>query len=149
MKTQIDTSDLVAAMGDAVIVCDRAGLITLWNPGAQRMFGYTEDEALGQTLNLITPERLRSRHHDGYAHSMDTGTTRYSNDVLRVPAINKAGENMSIAFTVAMLKDAAGEVTGVAAVIRNETQRFAEDRALKKRLAELEAALKTQGSVGS
>lgn len=146
MKTQIDTSDLVAAIGDAVIVCDREGLITLWNPGAQRMFGYTEDEALGQTLNLITPERLRARHHDGYAHSMDTGTTRYGNDVLRVPAINKAGENMSIAFTVAMLKDASDQVTGVAAVIRNETARFAEDRALKKRIAELEAALKNTAS---
>jgi PAS domain S-box-containing protein len=142
MKTQINTQELVEAIGDAVIVCDRAGLITLWNPGAQRMFGYTEDEALGQTLDLITPERLRTRHHDGYAHSMDTGTTRYGNDVLRVPAINKAAQSMSIAFTVAMLKDDAGQVTGVAAVIRDETARFAEDRALKKRLMELEADLK-------
>jgi PAS domain S-box-containing protein len=140
MKTQLDTHALVAAMGDAVVVCDRDGLITLWNPGATRMFGYSEDEALGQTLNLITPERLRARHHDGYAHSMETGTTRYGNDVLRVPAINKAGQNMSIAFTVAMLKDEAGEVTGVAAVIRDETARFEQDRALKKRLMELEAA---------
>ena len=141
MKTQIDTYDLVAHIGDAVIVCDREGLITLWNPGAERMFGYTEAQALGQTLNLITPERLRNRHHDGYAHSMETGTTRYGNDVLRVPAINKDGENMSIAFTVAMLKGPDGQVTGVAAVIRNETERFAQERALKKRIAELEAAL--------
>ena len=148
MKTHINTHELVEAIGDAVIVCDREGLITLWNPGAERMFGYSEVEALGQTLNLITPDRLRTRHHDGYAHSMETGTTRYGNDVLQVPAINKAGENMSIAFTVAMLKNDAGQVSGVAAIIRNETERFAQDRALKKRIAELEAALQNPPTAG-
>ena len=139
MKSAIDCYQLVASVGDAIIVSDTKGLITLWNSAAQRMFGHTEEEALGKPLDLIIPERLRQRHQDGYDKSMATGTTRYGNDLLRVPAIHKDGRTMSIAFTVAMLFDADHKVTSVVAIIRDETHRFNEDRALRKRLAELEA----------
>ncbi len=141
MNTTIDCQQLVAAIGDAVIASDAKGAIVLWNPGAERMFGHTEAEALGQSLDLITPERLRKRHWEGYDKSMATGTTRYGNDLLRVPAIHKDGRAMSIAFTVAMLFDADHKVSAVIAVIRDETTRFNDDRALKKRLTELEAQL--------
>ncbi len=136
-----DPQALIAAIGDAVVVCDAAGAITLWNPAAERMFGFTADEALGQSLDLIIPERLRKRHWDGYHHTMATGITRYGSDVLRVPAVNKAGTAMSIAFTVALLHGADGKVSAIASVIRDETVRFGEERALKKRIAELEAQL--------
>ena len=138
MNTDIDCQALVAAVGDAIIAADAAGAIILWNAGAERMFGYTEAEALGRSLDLITPERLRQRHWDGYHKSMDTGTTKYGNDLLRVPATHKDGRSMSIAFTVAMLFKPGGGVSAVVAVIRDETQRFQEERALRKRLAELE-----------
>ena len=127
--------------GDAVIASDAQGAIVLWNPGAVRMFGYSEEEALGQSLDLITPERLRKRHWDGYDKSMATGTTRYGNDLLRVPATHKDGRAMSIAFTVAMLFGADAKVSAVVAIIRDETVRFNDERALKKRIAELEAQL--------
>jgi PAS domain S-box-containing protein len=140
MNTTIDCAQLVAAIGDAVIAADASGAITLWNPGAERMFGYGEAEALGQTLDLITPERLRHRHWVGYQHSMATGTTKYGHDVLHVPATHKSGRPMSIAFTVAMLKSADGSVGAIVAVIRDDTARFNADRALRKRLAEAEAA---------
>ncbi len=146
MQTSVDVGALVQAIGDAVVVCDAQGAIVLWNPGAQRMFGYSEAEALGHTLDLITPERLRARHHDGYSASMKSGTTKYGHDLLRVPAVNKAGQAMSIAFTVAMLHDSHGKVNAVAAVIRDETQRFTDERALKKRVAELEAHLAAHGA---
>jgi PAS domain S-box-containing protein len=141
MQTNVDMNALVEAFGDAVVVCDAHGLITLWNPAAAQMFGFSEQEALGKTLDLIIPERLRKRHNEGYEHSMATGTTRYGHDLLRVPAINSFGAPMSIAFTVAMLKASDGSVTGVAAVIRDETVRFSEERALKKRISELEALI--------
>jgi len=141
MNTTIDCTALVAAVGDAIIASDASGAITLWNPGAVRMFGYTEDEALGQSLDLITPERLRHRHWEGYHHSMATGTTKYGNDLLRVPATHKDGRAMSIAFTVAMLFAADNKVGAVVAVIRDETTRFNDERALKKRVVELEAQL--------
>ena len=139
MKTTIDCQQLVAAIGDAVIASDASGAIVLWNPGAQRMFGYTEAEALGQSLDLITPERLRNRHWEGYHKSMATGTTKYGNDLLRVPATHKDGRAMSIAFTVAMLFTPENKVDAIVAVIRDETVRFNDDRALRKRLAEAEA----------
>lgn len=140
MNTNIDCQAIVAAVGDAIIASDASGAITLWNPGAERMFGYTEAEALGRSLDLITPERLRQRHWDGYHKSMDTGTTKYGNDLLRVPAIHKDGRAMSIAFTVAMLFTPENKVSAVVAVIRDETVRFNEERALRKQVAELEAA---------
>ena len=139
MQTPIDCHQLVAAIGDAVIASDADGAITLWNPGAERIFGYTEAEALGKSLDLIVPERLRARHWDGYNKSMATGTTKYGNDLLRVPALHKDGRAMSIAFTVAMLFGADGKVSAVVAVIRDDTARFNDDRALRKRLADAEA----------
>ena len=140
MNTGIDCHQLVAAVSDAIVVSDTDGAIVLWNAGAERIFGHTEAEALGQSLDLITPERLRQRHWDGYNKSMITGTTRYgAGDMLRVPAVHKDGRAMSIAFTVAMLFTPEHKVSGVIAIIRDETSRFNDDRALRKRLAELEA----------
>lgn len=139
MPTTIDFEQLVHAIGDAVVISDASGAITLWNPAAERMFGFTPDEALGQSLDIIIPERLRGRHWDGYHKTMATGETRYGHDLLKVPAVDKAGRTMSIAFTVALLHSPQGEVTGIVAVIRDETARFTEDRALRKRVAELEA----------
>ncbi|BBU30879.1 transcriptional regulator [Burkholderia sp. THE68] len=139
MAHTIDYEQLVNAIGDAVIISDANGAITLWNPAAERMFGFTESEAMGQSLDLIIPERLRGRHWDGYQKTMATGETRYGHDLLKVPAVDKAGRAMSIAFTVALLRSPQGEVTGIVAIIRDETARFQEDRALRKRIAELEA----------
>lgn len=141
MHADIDLNALVGAIGDAVVVSDREGKVIVWNPAAERMFGFTEAEALGQSMDMIIPERLRKRHWEGFDKSMETGTTRYGHDVLRVPAVDKAGRSMSIAFTVAMLFGPDGTVSAIASVIRDETSRFAEDRALRKRVIELEAQL--------
>ena len=138
-----DTSGLVAAIGDAVVISDADGRIVTWNPAAERIFGFSEAEALGETLDLITPERHRKRHWDGYAKTMRTGETRYGTSLLKVPALHKDGRELSIAFTVALLHGAEGEVTGIAAIIRDETERFQEERTLRRRVAELEEALGT------
>ena len=70
---------------------------------------------------------------------MQTGQTRYATDVLRVPAIDKEGRQLSIAFTVALLYSAENDVAGIAAVVRDETTRFNEERSLRKRLEAFEA----------
>ena len=134
----IDHQELVRAMGDAVVVADGDGRIALWNPAATRIFGFTEDEAVGRPLDLIIPERQRGRHNEGYANTVATGTTRYGASVLRVPALHKDGRRLSIAFTVALLTDDDGQVSGVAAVIRDETERFEREQQMRKRLTELE-----------
>lgn len=144
MSSAIDLDQLVQAVGDAIVISDAGGAITLWNPAAERMFGFSREEALGKSLDLIIPERQRQRHWDGYQKTMESGITRYGNDVLRVPAVHKDGHTLSIAFTVALLRTPAGKVAAIVAVIRDESSRFAEDRALRKHLAELEARLAAQ-----
>lgn len=148
MSAEIDLTSLVSAIGDAVVVSDRDNRIVYWNPAAERMFGHDRGEAMGGSLDMIIPERLRKRHGDAYQKTMETGHTRYGSDVLRVPAVHKDGHMMSIAFTVAMLYAADGTVDTVVAVIRDESARFNEDRQLRKRLAELEAQLAAKPSAG-
>ena len=138
MNHEVDLHQLIDVIGDAVVVSNVAGKITLWNRAAEEMFGYTAAEALGQNLDIITPERFRARHWEGYHHSMETGTTKYGKQTLRVPAIHKDGHTLSIAFTVAMLFDEQKNVSGVVAIIRDETARFLEEKELKRRLVELE-----------
>jgi PAS domain S-box-containing protein len=142
MQLTVNLQELVAGAGDGIMVCDGTGAITLWNPAAERIFGFTEAEALGQSLDLIIPQRQRHRHWDGYQKTMETGITKYGADVLKVPALHKDGHTLSIAFTVSMLKTAEGEVSGVVAIVRDETARFAEERKLRARLVELEIQAK-------
>ena len=141
MNTQIDLHALVDAIGDAVIVCDAQGRHHRLEPGGRAPVRLDRGRGDGPAHGHDHPERLRKRHWDGYDKSMQTGHTRYAHDVLRVPAVDKAGRAMSIAFTVAMLFGPDGKVSACGSVIRDETSRFAEDRALRKRLAELEAQL--------
>ncbi|MFC4931877.1 PAS domain-containing protein [Massilia sp. GCM10023247] len=140
MQGELDFQQLANALGDGLVVCDASGAITFWNAAATRIFGFTESDAIGQSLDLIIPERQRARHWDGYHKTMATGQTRYGNDVLRVPAVHKEGKPLSIAFTVAMLHGPGGEVTSIVAVVRDETERWSEERKLKARVTQLEAA---------
>jgi len=130
---------------DAVVVADRDGLIRFWNEGAERIFGYSRDEALGRGLDLIIPERLRERHWEGYRKVMATGVTRYGDEVLAVPALRRDGGRVSIEFTIILVRDEAGDLVGTAAFIRDVTARWEKERELKKRLAELEAKLSQPG----
>ncbi|MEW7847379.1 PAS domain-containing protein [Massilia aurea] len=138
MQGGLDFQQLVGALGDGVIVCDAAGAIVYWNGAATRIFGFGEEEAIGQSLDLIVPQRQRERHWAGYHKTMATGQTRYGNDVLRVPALHKEGKALSIAFTVAMLHTPAGEVSAIVAVVRDETERWGEERKLRARVTQLE-----------
>jgi PAS domain S-box-containing protein len=134
---------------DAMIFADRDGVIRLWNAGAEAMFGYRAEEAVGRTLDLIIPAQLRARHWAGYRQVMATGITRYSREVLAVPALRKDGTRLSLEFTIILLRDAAGGLLGPAAIIREVTARWQRDKALKERLAVLEAYVRgTHGLVG-
>jgi PAS domain S-box-containing protein len=146
MQSTVDYQQLVESVGEAVMASDATGIINLWNPACERMFGYTEAEALGKSLDLIIPQRQQQRHWDGYAQTMASGKTKYGSALLRVPAMHKDGHTLSIAFSVALLFNPQGKVASIVAVVRDESTRFAEDRALRKRLAELEtqaSAVKT------
>lgn len=128
---------ILAASADAILATDRDGVIRFWNPGAVRIFGFAEGEAVGASLDLIVPERLRQRHWEGYRRVVATGATRYgAGDVLAVPALTKDGRQISVEFTIVLLRDANSEITGMAAILRDVTARFEETRRLKRQLAE-------------
>jgi PAS domain S-box-containing protein len=128
---------LLSTSGDAIVAADENGLIRFWNPGAERIFGYAGSEAVGQSLDIIIPERLRERHWSGYRRVMETGETRYGRgDVLSVPAIRKDGTRISLEFTITPLRDRAHRLVGLAAIMRDVTARFEEVKALKRKLAE-------------
>lgn len=134
-----DFEAFVQKAGDAIVAAGADGSILLWNHAAERIFGYTEEEALGHSLDLIIPERLRARHWEGYRAVMRTGETRYAAEVLRVPAIHKDGRRLSIAFTVTLQYPSTGEIQAIVAIIRDETSRWEQERELRQRIAELEA----------
>ena len=128
---------LMHGLADAVVICDTEGTITYWNAAAERVFGWPADHAVGQSLDLIVPERQRNAHWEGYRRVMASGDTRYGTELLRVPSLHSDGQRRSIAFTVSLLKDATGAVTGIAAVVRDETERWAEEQRLRRELREL------------
>ena len=128
---------ILKTTSDAILMTGRDGSICFWNPGAERIFGFTAEEIVGRSLDLIIPERLRGRHWDGFRRVMESGQTRYgAGDLLSVPAVRKDGQQISVEFTIIVLRDADERVTGMAAILRDVTTRFQELRALKLRLAE-------------
>jgi len=135
---------IVADAGDAVMFSDHEGIIRLWNSGAERMFGFSAAEALGLSLDIIIPENLRQRHWDGYFRVMESGVSRYSTDMLATPALRKDGTRISTEFSMVLIHDDKGKMTGVAAIIRDVTARWQRDRELKERIRELEARLDIQ-----
>jgi PAS domain S-box-containing protein len=124
---------------DAIMFADREGIIRLWNKGAERIFGCSAEQALGQSLDLIIPEKLRARHWEGYHKTMATGETRYGTEMLAVPAMHHNGSRISTEFSIVMPLDDAGQPFGVAAIMRDITERHQEEKKLRERLAELEA----------
>lgn len=123
---------------DAIVVADRGGVIRFWNAGAEAIFGHAAADAVGKSLDIIIPEKLRERHWQGYDAVMASGSTRYGRDLLKVPALHRDGSRRSIEFRVALLHDDGGAVVGVAAYLRDATAAWAEQQELRRRLAELE-----------
>lgn len=130
--------EIVEKALDAVIYSDREGLIRLWNAGAEKIFGYSAVEALGKSLDIIIPEPLRKRHWEGYHKVMAEGRSRYESDLLAVPAITNEGRRISVEFTVVPIFRASGGMDGIAAIIRDVTERWNREKETRQRLAQLE-----------
>ena len=132
---------LLNSASDAIVATDSEGRITFWNPGAERIFGFTAAEAAGQSLDLIIPQNLQARHWEGFRRTMETGISRYGHgDLLSVPGLTKDGRRISVEFTIVLLRDAGQAVSGTVAVMRDVTKRFEEVRELRRRLAQAGAA---------
>jgi len=117
---------IVEQAQDAIIFADRDGIIRLWNRGAEIIFGYAAAEALGQSLDLIIPERFRHAHDEGFRHALATGLTRNDGRVLTTRAQNKYGSRLYVDLSFGLLKDEAGTPVGAFAIGRDATARHLE-----------------------
>lgn len=130
---------IVAQASDAIIFADRQGLIRLWNAGAEAVFGYSPGEALGQSLDLIIPQRLRAAHWKAFDEATNSGRTKYGRRAMLTRSAHKSGSKLYVDLSFAIVSDATGEVAGSVAIARHAAQRHASEAALKQRIAELEA----------
>jgi PAS domain S-box-containing protein len=130
---------------DAILICDPTGIVRYWNSAAERVFGFGVSEALGFSMNLIIPERFRARHWEGWGATMRTGITRYGEgQLLAVPALHKDGRQLSIEFSIQLVKDADDQTVWVVAIIRDVTERFIREKDLRAQLRALQAKLTGQ-----
>lgn len=133
--------EIIEQAADAIVLADREGRIRIWNRGAERIFGYSAAEALDQSLDLIIPTKLRTRHWEGYRRVMAGAATRYADALLNVPALCRDGRQISCAFSVVMIHDREGAPVGIAAIMRDVSAQWQTERELRQRLATLEGQL--------
>lgn len=130
-KPQCLCYQIIENAQDAIIFADNCGVIRIWNSGAESIFGYSSEEALGTSLDLIIPEKHRKRHWDGYKEVMKTGISSYSQKLLAVPSFRKDGERISVEFSIVIVRNPENEQLGAAAILRDVTVRWQQDRAMK------------------
>ena len=130
---------IVDVTSDAIIAADRNGRIRLWNRGATLIFGYDAGEAIGQSLDMIVPERLRRAHWDAFDASMATGRTKHTDEVLTTRSMHKDGRTLYVDLSFGLVRDANGDVHGAFAIGRDCTKRYLAERAARAKLQELEA----------
>lgn len=103
---------------DALIYADREGVIRVWNRAAESIFGYGAAEALGRSLDLVIPERLRGAHWAGYRAALASGRTKHAGRALTTRAVHKNGSKLYLDLSFSLVRDAAGAVVGALALGR-------------------------------
>ena len=116
---------LIAHAPDAVIYADRAGVIRLWNHRAEALFGYSAEEAVGQTLDLIVPEPYRVAHRAGFSGAVQRGHVAKDDVLLTSRALTKDGRVIRVELLAAIIWSPAGQVAGIMAIGRDVTDRRA------------------------
>ena len=106
---------------DAVIIMDEQGLVTAWNSQAERLFGWTQAEAVGQPLaTLIIPWRLRARHEAGLRQVVATGSGTRLDQRLELPALRRDGTEFPAELTITVVRN--GNRTAFAGFLRDITR---------------------------
>ena len=119
-------------VADAVICEDHSGKISRWNHACTVLFGYSAEEALGQSVELIIPEDLRAAHWSGFDAAMATGTTKLQGHPTLTRALHKNGRRLYVEMSFAIVKGDESKVLGAVAVARDVTERVEQDRAASR-----------------
>lgn len=102
----------------AVIVADTEGVITQWNEGAERLFGHTAAQAVGQSLDLVVPEHLREAHWAGFRRAM--AEPRIKDLAADLPVRCADGQVRGYAGRLLVLSDGLGQAVGAMAIYVSE-----------------------------
>lgn len=124
---------LVAQSADAVVFADRQGRIAVWNAAAERLFGFSANEALGERLDIIIPENLRAAHWRGFDTAIATGRTKHSGKPAATRAVHADGRRLYVEMSFAVIHDGDGAVVGALAQARDITEPFEKQRAERAR----------------
>jgi PAS domain S-box-containing protein len=119
---------IVDQAGDAIIFSDRSGIIRRWSRAATALFGFSAEEALGQKLDLIIPERLRAAHWRGFDAAMTTGALKLKGRPTLTRAQRKDGRRLYVEMTFALVMNN-DMAEGSVAVARDVTERVDRERA--------------------
>jgi PAS domain S-box-containing protein len=100
----------------ALVVVDRSGTIQLWSAGAERLFGWSRMEAVGQTLDLIVPEDYREQHWAGFRRAMTAGSAKTESQSFDLPINCRIGAAVAPA-TFTLVRDGKKDVIGAMAIL--------------------------------
>lgn len=139
---------IVEQMAEALIFADREGVIRAWNPAATALFGFAADQAVGRSLDLIIPERLRAPHWEGYDRAIARGVAQHYGESRITRALTDRGETIYVDMSFAVISDSDGQALGALAIARNATLRHQQEKALRERLAVLEQGAANSQSQG-
>jgi PAS domain S-box-containing protein len=126
-RSSLDTH-ILDDVADALIFADRSGAITRWNRASAALFGYSAEEAVGQSLDLIIPERLRAAHWKGFDAALASGTMKLQGRPTLTRAQPKDARKLYIEMTFSLVKDTSGNVLGAVAMARDVTERVERER---------------------
>lgn len=114
----VPAAAILAQLPDAVVYSDTNGKVLVWNDAATRLFGFTAEEALGQSLDVIIPERFRRAHWEGFDRAVRTGQVRHPGEVRLTRSLHKDGRKLYITTVFGLVYAADGSVEGVVATAR-------------------------------
>ncbi len=129
---------LVEQSPDAMIFADLKGIVGVWNLAAVRIFGFSKDEAVGASLDIIIPESLQAAHWRGYERALAEGKTKYIGQSLPTKAVRADGSTIYVELGFSVIVDSNGLVLGSLANAREITAKYKQERANRKRMQELE-----------
>jgi len=119
---------VAAATPDAIVCADAEGTITHWNPGAERLFGYSAAEATGAPLEVIIPEHLQGAHSRGMSRLLTTGEPKLVGRTVEVPAVHRDGTPLEVELSLASWNGQDDGSMGFAAILRDISARKAMER---------------------
>jgi PAS domain S-box-containing protein len=127
-EARLKHAAIVESSDDAIISMDLEAVITSWNAGAERIFGYTEAEVLGQPITTIIPPELRDEEHEILARLRAGGRIEH----YETKHATKTGKMLDVSITISPIKDSAGRILGFSKIARDITERKQSEVALRE-----------------